>query len=114
MLNNQTKTVMEKEFTVYYYDGSYQFVSHVVEGTTVNNLYAGVINYLKEAQQHRPSYVGGYWAIVKDQDGEGVCRVKHNEDTNEYQVGIIYNNELEWYKPSLINPGYELAILQRV
>ena len=105
---------MEKEFTVCYYDGSYQFVAQVVEGTTTNNLYAGVINYLKGAQQYRPSYVGGYWAEVKTQDGERVCRVKYDEQKKEYQVGITYNNELEWYKPTLINPKYELYILFRV
>lgn len=105
---------MEKEFTIYYYDGSYQFDAQVVEGTTTNNLYAGVINYLKRAQQYRPSYVGGYWAIVKTQDGEAVCRVQHNGQKREYQVGVMYNNQIEWYKPSLINPQYELEVLQRV
>lgn len=105
---------MEKEFTVYYFDNCYQFDAQVVEGTTANNLYAGVINYLKRAQQYRPSYVGGYWAEVETQDGERVCRVKYNDQEREYQVGISYNDQIEWYKPTLINPQYELEVLQRV
>jgi hypothetical protein len=94
------------EFTVFFYDRSYQYSVLTIEETTLNNIYSGVIGKLRPYNEDRDE--GDFWAIVTDQEGTEVARVKYAEDLEEYQVGIITDGNLEWYVPTLLDPDYKL------
>lgn len=103
----------QEEYTIFYYDGSYQYDVQIVLGTTHNNIYAGVINKLKSAERYRPSYVGGYWAEIKSETGMFIARVSLGK-REEPKVGFLAEGGVEWYTPTLLNPDYELVQIARL
>jgi len=99
------------ECTVLLYDKTYQYDAYVVEETTKNNLYAGVINELKKAVAYRSN--GEYWAIIKNPNDNSEIRISNFD--GGYNVGMVFEGEFQWFKnPTLINPDYTLNKIARV
>jgi hypothetical protein len=99
------------ENTIFFYEGSYQYNALVVLDTTLNNLYAGVINKLVEQYTYRPTKET-LWADIKSQ--EGVLRATVTLENGSIKVGIPESGSLEWYTPSLLEPTYELNTIARL
>jgi hypothetical protein len=98
--------MMTNEYTIFFYDRSYQYLALTVQETTLNNIYAGVINKLRPDNEDRDE--GDFWALVVDANGKEVARIKYAKDIEEYRVGVIADGNIEWYMPTLLDPTYKL------
>lgn len=99
------------EFTISFYEGSYQFLRLVVEDTTVNNLCAGALNKLKEQFEYRATD-RDLWAEIQSEGGQAIARVALEGDARERSMAVLLAGEPApmWREAQLLDPTYELEV----